>query len=246
MIKFFRRIRQKLLSDKKFSQYFLYAAGEIILVVIGILIAVQINSWNEDRKNAIFEKRLLVELNKTLIANYDIVNMAIEGNKKTQRSCEIILKSFNQNLAYHDSLDIHFEYANTWWKMLINASAYEKAKNYGLDFIENQETKEKLMNLYESLKGFGTRMDDRQSLYYYNTVTPILIELFQSVDKTWHNTPRGNIPNNYEELKKDKRYRTILRTSIGERENYNQWIGMTLSEMKSLEERLKEEIDARN
>ncbi len=51
MIKFFRRIRQKLLSENKFSKYLIYAIGEIILVVIGILIALQINNWNEDRKN---------------------------------------------------------------------------------------------------------------------------------------------------------------------------------------------------
>ena len=50
MIKFFRKIRQKLLSENKFSKYLLYAIGEIILVVIGILIALQINNWNENRK----------------------------------------------------------------------------------------------------------------------------------------------------------------------------------------------------
>ena len=51
MIKFFRRIRQKLLSENKFSKYLLYALGEIVLVVIGILIALQINTWNEERKD---------------------------------------------------------------------------------------------------------------------------------------------------------------------------------------------------
>ena len=50
MIKFFRKIRQKLLTENKFSKYLLYAIGEIVLVVIGILIALQINNWNELRK----------------------------------------------------------------------------------------------------------------------------------------------------------------------------------------------------
>jgi uncharacterized membrane-anchored protein YhcB (DUF1043 family) len=50
MIKFFRKIRQKLLSENKFSKYLIYAIGEIVLVVIGILIALQINNWNENRK----------------------------------------------------------------------------------------------------------------------------------------------------------------------------------------------------
>jgi len=51
MINFFRKIRQRLLTENKFSKYLLYGIGEIILVVIGILIALSINNWNEDRKN---------------------------------------------------------------------------------------------------------------------------------------------------------------------------------------------------
>ena len=52
MLKFFRKIRQKLLTENKFSRYLIYAIGEIVLVVIGILIALQINNWNESRKVA--------------------------------------------------------------------------------------------------------------------------------------------------------------------------------------------------
>lgn len=51
MIKFFRKIRQKLLTENKFSKYLLYAIGEVILVVIGILIALSINNWNQSQQN---------------------------------------------------------------------------------------------------------------------------------------------------------------------------------------------------
>ncbi|MDM9630263.1 DUF6090 family protein [Robiginitalea aurantiaca] len=51
MIRFFRQIRQRLITDNKFSKYLLYAIGEILLVVIGILIALQVDNWNEERKN---------------------------------------------------------------------------------------------------------------------------------------------------------------------------------------------------
>jgi hypothetical protein len=50
MIKFFRKIRRQLFSENKFSKYLLYAIGEILLVVIGILIALSINNWNEKGK----------------------------------------------------------------------------------------------------------------------------------------------------------------------------------------------------
>lgn len=49
MIKFFRHIRKRLIRENRFSKYLLYAIGEIVLVVIGILIALQINNWNEEK-----------------------------------------------------------------------------------------------------------------------------------------------------------------------------------------------------
>jgi hypothetical protein len=68
MIKFFRHIRKSLLMENKTGKYFKYAIGEIILVVIGILIALQINNWNEDRKAKIVEDsffaNILIDLEK--------------------------------------------------------------------------------------------------------------------------------------------------------------------------------------
>ena len=61
MIKFFRKIRQRLLTENKFSKYLLYAFGEILLVVIGILIALQINNWNEEVKAHAIELDILNE-----------------------------------------------------------------------------------------------------------------------------------------------------------------------------------------
>ncbi|MBL0025801.1 MAG: hypothetical protein IPO98_12760 [Saprospiraceae bacterium] len=62
MIKFFRRIRQNLLNEGKTSRYLKYAIGEIVLVVIGILIALQINTWNESYKNKVSESMYLNEM----------------------------------------------------------------------------------------------------------------------------------------------------------------------------------------
>ena len=66
MLKFFRRIRQSLFVDGGAKRYFFYAIGEIILVVIGILIALQINNWNEYKKDRILEKDYLTRLREDL------------------------------------------------------------------------------------------------------------------------------------------------------------------------------------
>ncbi|MBN3520962.1 hypothetical protein JYB62_13215 [Algoriphagus lutimaris] len=59
MISFFRKIRQKLLSQNRITQYIFYALGEIFLVVLGILIALQVNNWNQERISLKREKQIL-------------------------------------------------------------------------------------------------------------------------------------------------------------------------------------------
>ncbi|MBK9737565.1 MAG: hypothetical protein IPO92_22455 [Saprospiraceae bacterium] len=84
MIKFFRHIRQKLIAEGKLVNYLKYVIGEIVLVMIGILLAVQLNNWNENRKNRIFEKEILSQIRSNLEKNKENLN----GIKNTrQRAC---------------------------------------------------------------------------------------------------------------------------------------------------------------
>lgn len=106
MIKFFRKIRKKLLSENKFSKYLFYAIGEIILVVIGILIALQINNWNESKKlkkeETLYLKRLKIDLEKdTLYYNKNIerANLLIERNNSFLKKIYDEQKSINEGRA---------------------------------------------------------------------------------------------------------------------------------------------------
>jgi hypothetical protein len=97
MIKFFRRIRQKLLTENKFSKYLIYAIEEIILVVIGILIALNINNRNELRKN---EKTIIFNLQE--IQNDLLTDIA--------RSHEWVINNYEKRVI-HDKI---FDYENPW------------------------------------------------------------------------------------------------------------------------------------
>ena len=98
MIKFFRHIRKDLMEKNKTGKYFKYAIGEIILVVIGILIALQINNWNINKINRSesneFNQRLLNEVN----GNLDLVNGKIVKIKNIINSSKGILELFNKNV----------------------------------------------------------------------------------------------------------------------------------------------------
>lgn len=82
MIKFFRHIRKRMLSENKFSKYLLYAIGEIVLVVIGILIALWINSSCESLKNQRSEKELLIDFKSEYIENQATLNATMGTTQK--------------------------------------------------------------------------------------------------------------------------------------------------------------------
>jgi hypothetical protein len=90
MIKLFRKVRQKMLTENKFSKYLIYAIGEIILVVIGILIALQLNSWKEINTERAVEKGYIVSL--------------IEDIKKDNRNFDIAIKMNEERIKGLDSL----------------------------------------------------------------------------------------------------------------------------------------------
>ena len=96
MIKFFRKIRQKLLSENKFSKYLIYAIVEIILVVIGILIALQINIWNSKRLENKEERNVLINLKKDFQQNQVSLESVISDNEKYLKS-DLNILNFNRD-----------------------------------------------------------------------------------------------------------------------------------------------------
>ena len=130
MIKFFRKIRQQLLSEGKIGKYFKYAIGEIVLVVIGILIALQINNWNEERKQLdirdayylsiieSFEKDLLK------INDYETYLQDIEDNVSAFRLNVKQSANYKEASRYIDSLNIFtrdFDLDASIWKSMVNS-----------------------------------------------------------------------------------------------------------------------------
>jgi len=94
MIRLFRKIRHQLLSENNYSLYLLYAGGEIILVVVGILFALQINNWNEHRKEKAVELELLKSLKDEITANIEQMNNGINVHRASKEMCVSVLQHF--------------------------------------------------------------------------------------------------------------------------------------------------------
>ena len=109
MLRFFRQIRKKLMEQNKTRSYLIYALGEILLVMIGILLALQVNTWNEDRKRANLEQYLLNELKNEVAENLVLIEgdigRNIEGLRHSLGFLDLLLnESIEQNLELADSL----------------------------------------------------------------------------------------------------------------------------------------------
>ncbi len=150
MIKFFRKIRYDLMGQNKTGKYLKYAVGEIVLVVIGILLALQINNWNQERIN---QKRVtnylinLVEDIKSDIVHYKI---NINGYKDDLNNNKRLFINDDYKLLAADSL---LKLVNSYYHINRTSSqTYEKIKNAGLIESLGSETTNKAVNDYYNLE----------------------------------------------------------------------------------------------
>lgn len=98
MIKFFRKIRYDLMEKNKTEKYFKYAIGEIVLVVIGILIALQINNFNNNRQEIKIEQEYLLSLQTEYETNLEKINFSLQKNKERVNAVEDMLTLFDANV----------------------------------------------------------------------------------------------------------------------------------------------------
>ena len=103
MLKFFRRIQRKLLNEENLKKYLIYVFGEIFLVVIGILIALQVNNWNEKRKNKQEVEILINLLEKELVENIRIDSRNIDfGYRKDSLINLVLSEKVTRQMYYED------------------------------------------------------------------------------------------------------------------------------------------------
>jgi uncharacterized membrane protein YgaE (UPF0421/DUF939 family) len=169
MIKFFRKIREKMLVKNKFSKYLLYAIGEIILVVIGILIALSINNWNENRKNTIEEKAILESLYENLnLAKTQSESLIAEEDTLKERLIRILrIDSKYSKTDFEKIPDSIFKSAV--WDLQSDQptfNAYNNLKNTNkLSLIKSKKINEKFTDLEFHQNKLNDILEDRLSVH---------------------------------------------------------------------------------
>ncbi len=175
-MKLFRKIREQVLFKSKTKKYFLYAGGEILLVVIGILIALQINNWNQNENNRETEKRFYQNVKSELKDDYNslIGNIAYSQRYKRQYqyAVEIIeTKDFSKIdtlgiIAVNLMKNSDFDRQNTIYESMVNSGQ--------IKFVNNQEIIQRLHNLEETYI-YINRLENIQMDAVVNFVVPEVV-----------------------------------------------------------------------
>ena len=178
MLTFFRRIRKALLGTGQARRYILYALGEIALVVIGILIALQINNWNENRIALKKEKLLLAELHDEFVRNKEQFEYVNSWHLKAKNATQKIIDLFPINIKEVDLDSLQEYYMNTGWiysfnpsqgviKSIVNTSSFE--------IISNNRLRQLIISWTDVINDYSEE-ENRASEYVRFALTPYFEE----------------------------------------------------------------------
>lgn len=220
----------------------LYAIGEIALVVIGILIALQINNWNEWRKDRVKEKAHLQEIAATAESNILSLENRIRSIMRHVRSCELV---YTYLKTRDGSLEISPE---DWhWALMgrgdltLSSSGYESLKSQGLDLLVNSQLKSEIVNLFENTYPELTR-----GQHWGNTVRPdydkFIIEHFLSNVDEDGKSKFGKIPRNKSFLLDNHYFYGLIETARGQRSFYSRSYQHTLDETQRVLQLIQDEL----
>lgn len=180
MLKFFRKIRQQILEENRFTKYLMYAAGEILLVVIGILIALQINNWNESKKTGAEVESLLIALKTDLEQDTLLIKQQLPFIIEQFDHNESLRARVASETATEDTLlkIMRFEFNPNWSVQVVyNTNAVNSLMQSGLiEQIPNPLNSD-IKNFYNRKSTLMARVDQTTNDYrekitsYVNTYT---------------------------------------------------------------------------
>jgi len=157
MLKFFRKIRQQLVTDNNLKKYLIYALGEIVLVVIGILIALSINNWNQANKNNRVQKVYLEQIKNELEANGNLMEGLVLKRFERKMAGLRQAKSYAKNtftpkdtMAFLNEVGYGAVFGNGI--NFLNSSVFEELKNTGnIHLISNDSLKKDIFDYQDEV-----------------------------------------------------------------------------------------------
>lgn len=198
MLTFLRKIRKSLIeSDSVTSdrviragrKYLLYAIGEITLVVIGILIALQINNWNEHKKVRHQEALLLTEMLHNLSLDRMVIDTHLMALRSRVAKIDFLHTMLTESkMIYHDSLNSYFGSVYGVEPIRLNFANYEDLKSQGFDLIQDDSLRLRIVRFFEEARYKLSHLDKAEASAN-EVLKPYYLENFQDIQFKKHAQP---------------------------------------------------------
>ena len=158
---FLRKVRQKSMQKNRFTSYLLYAFGEILLVVLGILIAVQFNNQNNEWKLDRIEELSLIRLSEDLQSDIDRFDFLITRLSERIELCDSTLQLISTQESMGDRLAIIEIHQINSFLVEGNTTTYEEMINTGrLYSMKNQELRSQIIDYYRTVSRWSKYIED--------------------------------------------------------------------------------------
>lgn len=148
MAQIFKNIRRDLAGHSKVKSYLLYAVGEIVLVVIGIMIALQVNNWNEERKTQKFENEIISLIDKNLQQDSTLISIELLKAKQANELTDSLLNQVAQK-NYNEKLNLWMGKIISFERFKSQTSAFEVLKAKGIENISDKKLQVEMVSYYD-------------------------------------------------------------------------------------------------
>ena len=222
MLRFVFKNKEEEGEGKETRTFWIYAFGEFVLVFLGILIALQVDNWNQDRRVKNLEKAMLHELLANLNSDLADVELNINRHKRAVVSSEIALAFIDGDEPWHDSLASHYGNLQGGTIFYKNISSYESLKSLGIDLISTDSLRQLITHLYSVSYDLITYLEKLAFTHTYETLNARIAEHIYRID----DSGKG-MPLNVSELKESNELRHNLIT-------YRDFRGYLLSEYNAV------------
>ena len=195
----------------------LYAVGEILILIVGILIALQVNNWNEERQKRILEISILKAMKSDLERDLEVWKWDINIHKEVLLSIPEVLDHLDNKLPHSDTLNYHFLKSSLVSTFSFHSGALETLKSTGINILSNETLRNEIVDLYtywfdykDQLTKFMVSWHHFGGQRLFNTR---FVEAYEfDNDSTEKGRDGGMVPLDYESLFHDDQFRYFLLT----------------------------------
>lgn len=243
MLKFFRRIRQEYYIGKKNRGYFLYAIGEVCLVVIGILIALQINNWNENHKERKLEDENLHKIRLNIEEDINKYNYILAAQQNYRIGVDSFLQIIRNPHKYETS-DLDAYYSKLWRfeRFTTSKDAINNLISSGkINIIQNEELLIDIQNYYRSIDEHLASVDEAISVYTRNQIGPYFMNFDFMDAKAIISENRQRKP--LMEYHKDSAMENLLSARLFMMDIRKNWYGRQIKSAEKLLSQIDKELE---